>query len=427
MKFTKILLGCFAASVTLISHSANLLTKGNYYFENIVTNWESPKMVIETENNTTYVFDLTPSQDDPLTWERIFTSNWDTLFKYTAFIDTELPEGEYSMQYDDFVTAYTASGDVHGYTVKYQPYFATNKWAIGGCMDNIFVPFTPYPNTMGSWMRKDFRETKPSGTIPTLYITTDDGYFPYSKEDYQMGAVYLESNGVEGVEDVGSAQKPVVTQVKGRGNWSWYQCNQKALRLKLDKKTSFFGMEKSKHYALLNAGAVPRNLFTSQLGFGMGELLGMAWTPDTHAVELMVNGVYWGVYFLTETIRVDSKRVNIVNQEDEYDENDVSGGYLVEIDNTEDENQIVFTSASGRSIRFTIDTPDSLHLAQRDYMTSQLEHVDNAIVNATASDDVWNTVDITSLAQHYLVKTFMDDVDGYCGSCYLYNRVGGEH
>ena len=70
------------------------------------------------------------------------------------------------------------------------------------------------------------------------------------------------------------------------------------------------------------------------VGFELSKLIGMTYTPDAKPLELVLNGDYIGLYFLTEHIRVDKDRVNIVEQEDEeIDSEKITGGWLVEIDN----------------------------------------------------------------------------------------------
>lgn len=86
---------------------------------------------------------------------------------------------------------------------------------------------------------------EPSGTLPLLHIDTENGAAITSKEDYVNASLYLDANGVSGVEPVGSADAPVSLKIKGRGNYTWTGFDKKPYRLKFDKKVSILGMKKT--------------------------------------------------------------------------------------------------------------------------------------------------------------------------------------
>ena len=92
---------------------------------------------------------------------------------------------------------------------------------------------------------------EPSGALPLLHIDTENGAAITSKEDYVNASLYLDANGVSGVEPVGSADAPVSLKIKGRGNYTWTGFDKKPYRLKFDKKVSILGMKKNKHFGLL--------------------------------------------------------------------------------------------------------------------------------------------------------------------------------
>ena len=77
------------------------------------------------------------------------------------------------------------------------------------------------------------------------------------------------------------------------------------------------------------------------------------------AVELVMNGKYQGLYFLTEHVRVDSKRVNITEQEDQATDS-VSGGWLIEIDNYQEAGNIEFDEGNGQHVMVSLREPEEL-------------------------------------------------------------------
>ena len=176
-----------------------------------------------------------------------------------------------------------------------------------------------------------------SGTLPVLYIQTENNKTITSKDYYLNATYYLDALGLAGYQSIGSASAPLTMEIKGRGNYTWRDFNKKPYRIKLADKQPLLGLNKSKHFALMahaDDAQSKKGFMRNQVGFELSRMIGMEWTPATAPVEVVLNGDYIGLYFLTETIRVDKDRVNIVEQEDEETNSEaITGGWLVEIDN----------------------------------------------------------------------------------------------
>ena len=127
-------------------------------------------------------------------------------------------------------------------------------------------------------------------------------------------SLYLDANGVSGIEPVGSAEAPVSLKIKGRGNYTWTGFDKKPYRLKFDKKVSIMGMKKNKHFGLLAHADDDLGFLRNAVGFELSRRLGLAWTPTAEPVEVFLNGDYIGLYFLTELVRVDPDRVMSSNK-----------------------------------------------------------------------------------------------------------------
>ncbi len=106
-------------------------------------------------------------------------------------------------------------------------------------------------------------------------------------------------------------------------------------------KQKLLGLTKSKHFALLAHADDNQGYLRNFVGFNLGMRIGLPWTPWMQPCEVIINGDYRGLYFLTESIRVDGDRVNIEELDDNVsDPALISGGYIVELDNYDEENQI---------------------------------------------------------------------------------------
>ena len=268
-----------------------------------------------------------------------------------------------------------------------------------------------------------------SQTLPLLHIDTENGASIVDKETYLTATYYLESMGVEGVKDIGSAEAPLTTQIKGRGNYSWVGFDKKPYRLKLTDKQALLGMPSSKHWALLAHADDSQGLHRNLAGSTAPELLGMPWTPRSQPVEVVLNGKYTGLYFLTETIRVAKDRVNITEQADEAT-TDVDGGWLVEIDNYDTDPNVTVNEDGNPNmpVWFTYKSPEVLSTQQNDYLVGQMQAIDNAIYASDKSNPapLEALVDFDVLARYYICQEILDDCESFHGSCYLNRNRGAE-
>ena len=264
-----------------------------------------------------------------------------------------------------------------------------------------------------------------SGTLPVLYINTEDSVPVTSKEYYLQGSYYLDAEGFDQYESIGSAAEPLPLQIKGRGNASW-ALSKKPYRLKLDKKAALLGMPKSKHWVLMAAMRDWQGKGRDHMAFEISRRMGMPWTPGHVPCELVLNGDYKGLYFVTEKIRIASDRVNIVDQEDENaDLTDVTGGWLLEIDNYAETNQVVMTDVDGSILRVTHHSPEEVTPQQKDYITQLLRRTHEAIITPDKGSREWEEyIDVDALARFYVIQEAVDNQEAFSGSCWFYKDQG---
>ena len=269
----------------------------------------------------------------------------------------------------------------------------------------------------------------PSGTLPVLYIQTENNASITSKEDYINATYYLDAMGISGYESIGTKSSPLNMEIRGRGNYSWTGFDKKPYRIKLADKQPLLGMNKSKHFALL-AHADDSNdrkgYLRNAVGFELSKMIGMTYTPDSKPLEVVLNGDYIGLYFLTETIRVDKDRVNIVEQEDEETNSEnITGGWLVEIDNYDTDPHVTITEGGDvYTMWITYKTPEVLSYQQEQYLTQQMMLIDNLVYGDKNSNELWKYLDMDALAKFYIVQEITDNYESFHGSCYLHKEIG---
>ena len=265
-----------------------------------------------------------------------------------------------------------------------------------------------------------------SGTLPVLFINTDGYRDIVSKEEYLRAKWWLDNMGIDGYSSLGSAEHPLLMQIKGRGNATWTNCEKKPYRLKLDNKHALLGMPANRHWVLLANEGMWMGLMNDNLPFEIGRRMGMAWNPRQEPVEVVLNGQYIGLYFLTEQIRVGKDRVNIVEQSDgETDAAKITGGWLLEIDNYLEPDNITFTEGNGEPFWVTPKSPELLSNQQREYITRFLLEADSAIYIGNKVSVAWERyIDIDSLAIYYIVQEAVDNPEAFSGSCFMHKQRG---
>ncbi|MDE6317418.1 MAG: CotH kinase family protein [Muribaculaceae bacterium] len=300
-----------------------------------------------------------------------------------------------------------------------------------------------------------------SGTLPVLYINVyqyDSGTKQFvldsngnkildneviSKDldhkNYFNGEYWLDVNGCQwlidlGAESTGTEAKPLPLQIKARGNFTRKAFAKKPFKLKLDKKQNLLNMningKASKHWAILAHADDNKGYLRNFTGFALGERIGLPWTPRQQPVEVVINGDYRGLYFLTESIRVGDGRVPVEELDDNVEDRAlVSGGYIVELDNyDEDDDAQIRMEEKGQSnqfkdmLRITFDTPEVYSPLQRRFINDQFTSINDLI--GDNSDDMWSYMDIDDAARYYIVEEIISHTESYHGSTYMFRDRG---
>ena len=272
----------------------------------------------------------------------------------------------------------------------------------------------------------------PSGTLPVIYINIENGAEVVSKETYLSAEYWLDPNGSEGIDALGSSTEPLTMKIKGRGNYTFTGFDKKPYRLKLDTKQKMLGLKSSKHFGLLAHADDSRGFLRNTIGFEVSKGFGLPWTPEQKPIEVVINGTYRGLYFLVELIRIDKDRVNISKWVEEDEAGNpldkwIEGGSLIEIDNYEEEGQVSLTDGDGYPMRITYDKsvdPGYEPDGYREWLTEQFTTMNSLIYGDKNSDEIWNYIDIDDCAKYILVQELTNNYESFHGSCYMHREKG---
>ena len=256
--------------------------------------------------------------------------------------------------------------------------------------------------------------TAQTGTLPILYIETENHQAIVSKTVYVAGTYFL-VDPFDPSHNIGTKSSPLSLEIRGRGHSSW-RGKKKPYKLRLGQKAPLLGMNKHRHWALLKFYA------PTVAGMQLGKTMGFDWTPSTRPVEVVLNDTYLGLYLLVETNRISPQRLNIYEQPDENDdERTIPYGWLVEVDNYRENNQVRIKENSKWTINLTCHSPEVLSEAQNKWLIDEFSTINAAIYDDDKSGSTWEEyIDVDAMARYFIVQEVMDNSDGFHGSFYLH-------
>ena len=250
------------------------------------------------------------------------------------------------------------------------------------------------------------------------------------------------------------------TEIKVRGNTT-PDLYKKPYQLKLENKTDLFGLGEAKTWILL-ANYLDQSFLRNATMFELAKKLGMN-ASDFISVDVYIDGCYEGVYLLCEKVQVQSERVNIRDLEKEmkdldvnYGEGkttvvtsgstiddtylteykyynnvkvpeDITGGYLIELDNTNKENrknmeESYFITDSGNY--YVIKSPEVCSKEMIEYIALMFSEMEEAFTNADGKNRLGKHyseyMDIESFAYGYIMCEFGRTYDAGSNSVYFH-------
>ncbi|MBR6518859.1 MAG: CotH kinase family protein, partial [Oscillospiraceae bacterium] len=296
--------------------------------------------------------------------------------------------------------------------------------------------------------------------LPVLYIETDQSV-DYIHEDKHNSA----SGSIVVVNGSATEYDGVLAYIKGRGNATW-KSPKKPYSIKLGKKASLFGMEKSKKYNLL-AEYRDKSMLRNKLVLELAHSVGIEYCVDSQFVEVYYNNEYLGSYLLTEKVEVAEGRVDILNLEyvneqsnpdtdldatmtmSNYPEDEfytpgaykwcdipndltsgLTGGYLLEIDTIRRYNGEASGFVTNYGEFVAIKGPEHATKGQVEYIRDYYQQFEDALL----SDDGYNQLgkhyteyaDMESMAKMYVLQEYVQNLDAGMTSFYICKNEKGK-
>lgn len=251
----------------------------------------------------------------------------------------------------------------------------------------------------------------------------------------EMAAMYGCDSVVTSKGNDKKEKTPGTFRLRGRGNTTW-QTNtdkQRPYGIKLEKELNILGMGENKDWALLRFDS-PDNVLSNKITYDMAKDFGLDYSPKARMADVYLNDEYIGMYTVTETVEIGSTRVDITDIDEllddgaNADELDLTGGYLLEIDNNPEVLQ--FTTNSNN---ITIKAPENLDKSVENgskytYIKNFMSYLFNAIYGNGYMPDgrhFSEVLDLESCAKYFLLQELTGNYDAGRGSTYFYKDSDG--
>ena len=400
--------------LSVLNTFALTIPQGTLYFDNSLTGYSAVRFVYGSDQRQeTYALAMT---QDGNKWRVEIPQTVTNMYRFT-FVGGDIREGFYAQDFNTFKDS-----------ISHQ--LSMNRTATSDAQmsaGDIFVPQSSDNWAQGNWLNLAVWQASQggagtnsiSGTLPVVYINTRNKQTVNDTETQIPMTLYIDSV-IPDYHPLGSAQAPIAGTIKGRGNWTWNGFDKKPYKIKFDVKQKVLGMPNNRHWCLMANADDYLGFLKMPAGFMVSKALGLRWTPRTRPVELVLNGKYMGLYFLTEHVRIASNRVHIHEQADNETHRDsISGGWLVEIDNYSSDNNIGFQEGNGQYVMVSLKEPEVLSSQQRQYLENQIYGINDALYGSS-EPELKRLLDINEAAKYYLVQEIMEDCESYHGSCFLY-------
>lgn len=256
--------------------------------------------------------------------------------------------------------------------------------------------------------------------LPVVVINVENAAMPQDKvNDLVANINIISDNGTK------ELSKPGTVRLRGNASMSFPK---KPFRIKFDKKQQVLDAPaKAKKWTLINNYG-DKTLMRNIIAFEISRRLNMEYTPYCQPVDVIVNGEYQGCYQLCDQIEVNSDRVDVEALDKEVtDAEDITGGYLIEIDAYAYEEPEGGYFWSNRNTPVTIKYPDpdgDISDDQRTYIKTHFNKMESAVYSN--SKDLFDLLDIDSFLKHFIVGEISGNTDTYW-STYMYKHRGDDH
>ena len=183
---------------------------------------------------------------------------------------------------------------------------------------------------------------------------------------------------------------------------------------------------------ILNGIAYDSSLIRDYLSYQLSNQIGQYASRGKYC-ELMLNGIYNGIYLFQEKLKIDDNRINIKKiQSEDLSLPNLTGGYIIKTDKIEGADLEAWSMPNygGWRSSFVHEYPNSTDVkpAQHEYIKAEFERLANTSSNKNNSveDGYPSVIDIPSFIDFMILNEFSGNVDGYQFSTFFHKERNGK-
>lgn len=305
-----------------------------------------------------------------------------------------------------------------------------------------------------------------SSSVSAVYLSSDDAqnkgreYVDASKSNKTTGTMLMMD------KDGNSIYSGALTQIKARGNSTFKYYPKKSYQIKLADGTDLLGCGESVKTWVLLAGYGDATQMHDKLFKDLAAELGMLYTASCDWIDLYYDGEYRGTYLLSEKNSVGETGINITDMEALYealnstygenmtveegankyeqkivytkditDPENITGGYLIELNASSIDEANGFYTRKGKG--FNVKSPEYMSQAAMQYISEYYQEFEDAVYakdengnytgyNAETGKYYYDYCDRESLVQAVLLQQLALNPDGFIASVYFYKDADGK-
>ena len=252
-----------------------------------------------------------------------------------------------------------------------------------------------------------------SENLPTILVSVPDQEDMQSSKEF-ANKKYLESGNMLLLDEEGNCLCQEDMQIfKVRGNLT-ATLGKKPYTIAFSEPVSLLGMEQGLKWNLL-ANATDGSYIRNKTILDIANVASNSYEPDGEFTELYLNGMYQGLYLLTEAVSIEEDRVNISTSDEWLIE--------MELDFRMEDGKPYVTTQAGQI--FEIKTEDWISEDEKQAVLDRLNDIESALyakdgISKISGKHLQESIDFDSWAKAWLIEEISGDHDAGIASQFAY-------
>jgi spore coat protein CotH len=238
--------------------------------------------------------------------------------------------------------------------------------------------------------------------------------------------LFLNYNGRIGIETRGST-----SQILPKKPYSITTLTAGSTTTSTTENFSLLGMPSENDW-VLNSLAFDASLIRDNLSYYLARQMGN-YSARTIYCEVVINGEYVGLYMLTEKLKADSNRINILKiTASDNTLPGLSGGYITKADKTTGGDPIAWSAVAynGGNVDYIHELPNPVNVtSQQDaYIQAEFNNLSKTAGanNSSLLNGYTKTIDVPTFVDFMVLNELASNVDGYQISSFFHKDRNGK-